>query len=59
MLLTEYDETEVMELFKEDGRREERKNTERERLRAEAAEKKVAELERKLEALQQEMSNSN
>lgn len=45
MCLTEYNEAETMEMFKEEGREEERANTERERKRAEAAEKRVAELE--------------
>ena len=35
MLDTEYNEDEIRELFMEDGRREERKNTEAERQRAE------------------------
>ena len=38
MLLTEYNEVETMELFREEGRKEERANTERERERADAAE---------------------
>lgn len=42
MCLTEYDEAETMEMFKEEGREEgraeERANTERERKRADAAE---------------------
>jgi hypothetical protein len=45
MCLTEYNEAETMQMFKEEGREEERVNTERERKRAEAAEKRVAELE--------------
>ena len=52
MCLTEYDEAETMEMFKEEGREEgreeERANTERERKRAEAAERRVAELEKLL-----------
>lgn len=38
MLLTEYNEVEAMELFKEEGKAEERINTERERKRADEAE---------------------
>lgn len=41
MLLTEYNEMEAMELFKEDGKKEERVNTERECRRADAAEKRA------------------
>lgn len=54
MCLTEYDEAKTMQLFKEEGREEgraeERANTERERKRAEAAEKRIAELEALLAA---------
>lgn len=49
MLDREYNEAEIKELFKEEGREEgraeERKNTERERKRADAAEKRIKELE--------------
>ncbi len=52
MLLTEYDETEAMELFREDGIREgvemERKNTEAERERADRAEADKAAAEAEL-----------
>ncbi len=52
MLLTEYDEVEAMELFREDGiregiaigREEERRNTESERKRADKAEAELNEL---------------
>ena len=50
MLDTEYNEAEVKELFKEEGRAEERANTERERKRAEEAEKRIKELEVQLAA---------
>ena len=42
MLLTEYNEIETMELFKEEGKAEERINTERERKRADDAEAELA-----------------
>ncbi len=54
MLDTEYNEAEVKELFKEEGRAEgraeERVNTERERKRADAAEARVKALEAQLAA---------
>ena len=64
MLLTEYNEAETMELFREEGREEERANTEKERKRADKeaeradeatkraalAERRVAELEAMLAA---------
>ncbi len=54
MCLTEYDEARTMQMFREEGREEgraeERANTERERKRAEAAERRVAELEAALAA---------
>lgn len=49
MLDTEYNEAEIRELFMEDGRREERANTERERIRADEATKEVERLKRILE----------
>lgn len=48
MLEMDYDEEEIHELFKEDGREEERTNTERERKRADEVEAKVKELEASL-----------
>ena len=48
MLDTEYNEAEVRELFMEDGRREERANTEKERQRADAAEKRAEAAEKLL-----------
>lgn len=57
MLDREYNEAEIKELFKEEGREEERQNTERERKRAEdekkradTAEKRIKELEAMLAA---------
>ena len=54
MLDREYNEAEIKELFKEEGREEgraeERQNTERERKRADAAEKRIKELEALLAA---------
>lgn len=50
MLAKDYSEDEIRELFMEDGRREERKNTEAERQRADAAEARVKELEALLAA---------
>ncbi len=50
MLAKDYSEDEIRELFMEDGRREERKNTEAERQRADAAEARVKELEALLSA---------
>ena len=50
MLDTEYNEAEVKELFKEEGRAEERVNTERERRRADEAEARVKALEAELAA---------
>ena len=48
MLDREYNEENIRELFMEDGRREERANTERERTRAETAEARIKELEAEL-----------
>ena len=42
MLAKDYSEDEIRELFMEDGRREERKNTEAEKRRADAAEAELA-----------------
>lgn len=50
MIEMEYDEANVMELFRKDGREEERVNTERERRRADDAEAKLREAEAKLKA---------
>ena len=50
MLDTEYNEAEVRELFMEDGRREERANTEKERQRADAAEKRADEEKKRADA---------
>ena len=47
MLEMDYDEEEIHELFKEEGREEERANTERERKRADEAEKRVDEAEKR------------
>lgn len=41
LLDTEYNEDEIRELFMEDGRREERKNTEAERRRADAEQQRA------------------
>ena len=41
MCLTEYDERKAMELFKNEGKAEERVNTEAERKRADAAEQRA------------------
>ncbi len=49
MCLTEYNEAEVMEMFREEGREEERANTERERKRADDAEARVYDLKAELE----------
>ena len=51
MLDTEYNEAEVNEAFKEEGRAEERINTERERKRAEAAEAENKSLREEIERL--------
>ena len=51
MLEMDYDEEDIHELFKEDGREEERTNTERGRKRADEVEVKVKELEAKLAAM--------
>ena len=47
MLLTEYNEVEAMELFKEDGRAEERVNTEIQKKRADDAEKRADDAEKR------------
>ena len=47
MLLTEYNEVEAMELFKEDGRAEERVNTEIQKKRADNAEKRAEDAEKR------------
>lgn len=56
MCLTEYNEAETMQMFKEEGREEgraeERKNTERERLRAEKAEAEIKALKERLARLE-------
>lgn len=51
MLDTEYNEAEVKELFKEEGRAEERANTDRERKRADEAELKLKEAMKEIERL--------
>ena len=50
MLLTEYNEAESHELFKEEGRSEERKNTQREKERADAAENRADAAENRADA---------
>ncbi|MCR5487799.1 MAG: hypothetical protein K6F35_09775 [Lachnospiraceae bacterium] len=47
MCLTEYDEEQAHEWFQEEGREEERANTERERQRADAAEAELAKYKEK------------
>jgi len=56
MLLTEYNEVETMELFREEGRAEERINTERERNRAEKAEAKMNEAKEKMNEAETKMN---
>ena len=51
MLDTEYNEEEIRELFMEDGRREERANTEREKARADAEKQRADSLQAKLDAI--------
>ena len=55
MCLTEYDEAKTMQMFKEEGREEgraeERANTERERIRAEKAEAEIVQLQKEIERL--------
>ena len=50
MLAEEYDEVTIAEKFRQEGRREERINTERERDRADRAEARIKELEAQLAA---------
>lgn len=59
MLDTEYNEAEIRELFMEDGRREERANTERERIRADEAETRAKEAEKENERLRKLLTQHN
>ena len=59
MLLTEYDEVETMELFREEGRKEERANTERERNRADAAEVRANTAEARVRELEKMLAVVN
>ena len=54
MLARDYSEEEIRELFMEDGRREERKNTEAERRRADAAETRADAAEAEIRQLKEE-----
>ena len=56
MLDTEYNEEKIRELFMEDGRREERANTEREKARADAAEAESKKLKAELDKLRAQIS---
>ena len=56
MLDTEYNEAEVKEMFKEEGRAEERKNTERERKRAENAENRAQKAENRVKELEAKLA---
>ena len=56
MLARDYSEEEIRELFMEDGRREERKNTEAERRRADAAEAELRQLKEELDRLKAQLA---
>ena len=56
MLARDYSEEEIRELFMEDGRREERKNTEAERRRADAAEAELRQLKEELARLKAQLA---
>ena len=56
MLAKDYSEDEIRELFMEDGRREERKNTEAERQRADAAESRAEKAESRADAAEFELA---
>ena len=60
MCLTEYNEAETMQKFKEEGREEgraeERKNTERERLRAEKEQERAEKAEAEIKLLREELA---
>ena len=53
MSLIEFDEEEFSEMLREEGREEERKNTLREKERADAAERKLEFLKAEIEQLKQ------
>ena len=59
LLDTEYNEDEIRELFMEDGRREERKNTEAERQRADAAENRAEAAEARIKELEALLAAKN
>ena len=56
LLDTEYNEDEIRELFMEDGRREERKNTEAERKKTEAERKRADAEQQRADAAEAELA---